>query len=192
MRETIDEAFTPDEALVHDRLAKLPLLDASINEAMRVCIRILVANTAMLTMPQLEPPIPFQNQRIVPEGGWIIGDTLIPAGTHVRSALYAISRSSSNFAQPDEFRPERWLPESRADGEAFNAKASIPFILGPYHCVGRNFAIQEMRYTVAALVRRYDMQFAEDFSRQDFEKGVEDRSLLEIEYPLKVVIQRRA
>lgn len=52
--------------------------------------------------------------------------------------------------------------------------------------------MQEMRYSVAALVRRYDMQFVEGFDRDDFVKGIEDRSLLEVEHPLKVIIRARS
>lgn len=51
--------------------------------------------------------------------------------------------------------------------------------------------MQEMRFTVASLVRRYDMRFADDFYADQFEEAIEDRSLLEIERPLNVIIERR-
>ncbi|KAF1816634.1 cytochrome P450 [Eremomyces bilateralis CBS 781.70] len=177
LQTVVDEIFKRQphgQDIDIETLNKEPLLDAYINEAMR-----------------LEPPIPFQNQRIVPEGGTMIRNVYLPPGTHIRSALYAISRAKENFSCPDEFRPERWLPGERHPGEIFNAKASIPFITGPYHCVGRNFAMQEMRYVVAFLVRRYDMRLIDGFDRKRFEEGIEDRSLLEIERPLEVMIRQR-
>ena len=72
-------------------------------------------------------------------------------------------------------------------------KASLPFLTGPYHCVGRNFAMQEMRYSVAALVSRYDMRLADEkgFNREEFENLVQDRSVLEIEGELRVIIKKR-
>lgn len=67
----------------------------------------------------------------------------------------------------------------------------MPFLLGPYNCVGRNFALMEMRVTVAALVRRYNMRLVEGFDTERFERMVEDRSVLEIEGALDVVVTRR-
>jgi len=160
----------------HDDLAKHPILEASIAEAMR-----------------LQPPIPYQNQRIVPAGGVTVSDIFIPPGTNTRTAIYALSRSAEHFTDPDSFRPERWLATERKPDEIFNAKASLPFLTGPYHCVGRNFAWQEMRYTVATLVSRYDIRLAdgERFDKLAFEALVQDRSVLEIEGALKVRITRR-
>ncbi|KAJ9650828.1 hypothetical protein H2198_009876 [Neophaeococcomyces mojaviensis] len=159
----------------YDDLAKLPFLEACISEAMR-----------------LQPPIPYQNQRIVPDGGVTVSGVFIPGGTNTRTAIYALSRSEDNFTDPDSFKPERWLASERKANEAFNAKASLPFLTGPYHCVGRNFAWQEMRYTIATLVSRYDMRLAEKgFDSLAFEELVQDRSVLEIEGELKVVITRR-
>lgn len=167
-------ASSADGKLSYDAVQKSPILDAFINEAMR-----------------LEPPIPYQNQRIVPAGGVTYSGIYIPGGTHVRTALYTIARLAENFTDPDAFRPERWLADERRPTENFNAKASIPFIQGPYHCVGRNFAMMEMRYTVAKLVSQYDMQLAERFDRCAFETSIEDRSVLEIEGSLDIIIQGR-
>lgn len=159
----------------YDDLAKMPLLEACINEAMR-----------------LQPPVPYQNQRIAPEGGVAVSGVFIPGGTNTRTAMYALSRSSSEFTEPDSFRPERWLASAREDGEVFNPKASLPFLAGPYHCVGRNFAMQEMRYSVATIAGRYDIRLAEEgFDRRKFEILLQDRSVLEIEGELRVRISRR-
>lgn len=68
----------------------------------------------------------------------------------------------------------------------------MPFLLGPYNCVGRNFALMEMRATVATLVRRYDMRLVERFDKERFDRMIEDRSILEIEGALDVIVTRRA
>jgi cytochrome P450 len=133
---------------------------------------------------------------MVPPTGATIQSIYLPPGTHVRTATYAIARSSSNFDAPDEFKPERWLPSDSSlapEGKAaFNPKASVPFLLGPYNCVGRNFALMEMRATVATLVRRYDMRLVERFDKERFDRMIEDRSVLEIEGALDVIVTRRA
>ena len=52
--------------------------------------------------------------------------------------------------------------------------------------------MQEMRYSVAAIVGRYDMRLAEEsFDAAQFESLVQDRSVLEIEGELKVLITNR-
>jgi cytochrome P450 len=160
--------------LTYEAVQRSAVLDAYINEAMR-----------------LEPPIPYQNQRIVPPSGATFSNVYIPPGTHVRTALYTIARLPANFTDPDTFRPERWLADQRGPNEVFNAKASTPFIQGPYHCVGRNFAMAEMRWTVARLVCRYDMRLAEGFDTVAFKEEIEDRSLLEIEGALDVILEKR-
>jgi cytochrome P450 len=172
----IDElaATQPNCVLTYEAIQRSSILDAYINEAMR-----------------LEPPIPYQNQRIVPPGGVTFSDIFIPEGTHVRTALYTIARLATNFSDPNAFRPERWITGKRDPGEKFNAKASIPFIQGPYHCVGRNFAMAEMRWTVATLIKRYNMRLMDGFDKAGFEAMIEDRSLLEIEGSLDIIVQRR-
>jgi cytochrome P450 len=176
LQSHVDElaAGQPNSVLTYEAVQRSPTLDAYINEAMR-----------------LEPPIPYQNQRIVPSGGVTFSDIYIPQGTHVRTALYTIARLPANFSDPDVFRPERWLAQQRNPNETFNPSASTPFIQGPYHCVGRNFAMAEMRWTVATLVGRYNMRLVEGFDKAAFEASIEDRSLLEIEESLDVIIERR-
>ncbi|KIV99877.1 uncharacterized protein PV09_08544 [Verruconis gallopava] len=167
-------ASSPDNELQYDTVQRFAVLDAYINEAMR-----------------LEPPIPYQNQRIVPQDGVTFSDVFIPGGTHVRTALYTIARSPANFSNPEQFCPERWISARRGSHEAFNPKANIPFIQGPYHCVGRNFAMAEMRWTVARLVERYDMELVPGFDQLGFESCIEDRSVLEIESSLDVRVRVR-
>lgn len=177
LQDQIDQlsASLPNGKLTYEAVQKSEYVDAYINEAMR-----------------LQPPIPYQNQRIVPPDGAKFSNIFIPPGTLVRTALYTISRSKTNFApDPDIFRPERWISSLRSPEEIFNAKASVPFILGPYHCVGRNFAMAEMRWTVARLVQRYDMRLVEGFDKKGFEESIEDRSVVEITGRLDVVIERR-
>lgn len=47
-------------------------------------------------------------------------------------------RDERNFAEPHEFRPERWMEDP-----AFNddLKASQPFHLGPRGCVGKQYVL---------------------------------------------------
>lgn len=64
---------------------------------------------------------------------------------------------ASNFVQPDDFIPERWL--TRPDLIA-NEKAFAPFLLGPFGCVGKQLALMELRMILAETVWNYDFEFA--------------------------------
>ena len=46
-------------------------------------------------------------------------------------ATYAMHRDPKRFAYPDEFRPERWMPESGFQG-VHEKKAFFPFLMGPF------------------------------------------------------------
>lgn len=58
-------------------------------------------------------------------------------------------------------------------------------------CVGRNFALQEMRMLVATFVRRYDAKLAPGFDASGWENCIEDRGQIELKRPLMVVLSRR-
>ncbi|KAK6078382.1 cytochrome p450 [Seiridium cupressi] len=85
-------------------LAKLPLLNSFINEAMRLI-------PAALTM----------GTRITPPEGLEIDGTWIPGGTRIAGPRYTIFRMERAFVQPLEFIPERWhrRPELVRDKQAF-------------------------------------------------------------------------
>lgn len=53
--------------------------------------------------------------------------------TTVSTSPFAASMASSNFAEPWEFRPERWLGDSPTDA----LDASQPFSYGTRSCMGR-------------------------------------------------------
>ncbi|TGO36233.1 hypothetical protein BHYA_0131g00110 [Botrytis hyacinthi] len=103
----------------------LPYLNAVINEGLR-----------------LTNPVPGGLPRIVPPGGDVYANTLLPAGTSISVPPYAMSRSEKYFSSPNEFHPERWLPaEIRPSGfDDDHLLVSQPFSIGHSNCIGRNFA----------------------------------------------------
>lgn len=100
----------------HDNLMTVPLLDAVINEAMR-----------------LDPPVPSGTQRVTPPEGLWIGDNFIPGNTIVQVPSYTIFRDERAFAYPNDFIPERWTtrPELVRDKSVY-----IPFNTGESSPVG--------------------------------------------------------
>jgi len=160
----------------HDLLKNLAPLDAYINEALRI-----------------HPPLSIEPLRQAPEGGVMIAGLHIPGGTQVRVPSHVIQTDPANFDHPTEYIPERWLKsEQGEEKEGFNKGAFFPFLFGPFHCVGKQFAYQEMRLFMATLLWKYDMKFAPGFDSYAWERSIEDNgTLLEIHEPLKVLVTRR-
>lgn len=101
-----------------EELAKLPVLNAVINETLRY-------NTI----------VPSRSQRTVPTGGVMLAKEFIPAGTHVSIPFYAIMHDERCFSQPNVWRPQRFIEPEKE--QAFEKKAFVPFSYGPFNCAGQ-------------------------------------------------------
>ena len=82
----------------------------------------------------------------------------IPEGTLVFYSPYATHREESLYPEPHAFRPERWNP---GGGRAEAAHALVGFGGGPRICLGKAFALMQLRVMLAALLGRYHL-IAED------------------------------
>ena len=54
-------------------------------------------------------------------------------------------RHEEFWPRPDEFLPQRWLPDQQAELGAKHPNAFAPFSQGPRSCVGRYFAVLELQ-----------------------------------------------
>jgi cytochrome P450 family 135 len=81
-----------------------------------------------------------------------LGGHRLPAGTRLMSSLALIQRDPRNFADPEAFRPERFL-----DGEAVAPYTWIPFGGGVRRCLGASFALLEMAVILRAVLDRFDL-----------------------------------
>ncbi|KAK8096374.1 uncharacterized protein PG998_014242 [Apiospora kogelbergensis] len=105
------------------------------------------------------PPASETPPRISP--GCEIAGKFIPQGTYITVYQWATYHNPTNFADPETFIPERWLPETHplydARFESDNKAAFKPFSAGPRDCVGKNLAYAEMRLVVARLLWNFDI-----------------------------------
>ena len=83
----------------------------------------------------------------------------IKAGTTVFISQYLIHTLPTIWKDPDTFDPDRFLPENIAKRPKF---AYFPFGAGPRVCVGSNFAMMEMQYTLAMIFRQFDVHVTSD------------------------------
>ncbi|CAG2179868.1 unnamed protein product, partial [Oppiella nova] len=69
----------------------------------------------------------------------------------VHVPIYAIHRDPEHFADPEVFRPERFL----AENIAHNPYTYLPFGAGPRNCLGMRLAQLEIKLALVNLVHRY-------------------------------------
>lgn len=84
----------------------------------------------------------------------------IKKGTTVTIGHIAMGRNPRIYDEPLEFRPERWTREFE---RSLPRGAYTPFAGGPRVCLGKQFAMMEMRAILATLVRRVDVTVPDGF-----------------------------
>ncbi|KAF7336097.1 Cytochrome P450 [Mycena venus] len=85
------------------------------------------------------------------------------------------------------FIPERWMEPQYTT----NRLALMCFSFGPFSCLGRNLAIQELRFTTAHLVLTLDFSFPKHFDPSLFRSSVLGIRTTLFTYPLLVTARRR-
>jgi cytochrome P450 len=117
------------------KLARLPLLDATVRETMR-----------------LQPVVPIVG-RVLQQPMRLLGREF-PAGTNVAPSMYLAHRRPSVYAEPARFLPDRFLTLKPSVAEWF------PFGGGARRCVGAAFATYEIKMVLAAVLARAALRLA--------------------------------
>ena len=127
-----------------EQIRRMPFLSCVVKESLR-----------------LYPPVPLNNREAVkttllPTGGGPDGTSpiMVRKGEMVVFSQYVNSRRKNIFGpDADDFRSERW-----ETGELDNVGwAYFPFIGGPRQCLGEDFALMEVSYTVVRLLQTFEM-----------------------------------
>ncbi|KAG2482241.1 hypothetical protein HYH03_018824 [Edaphochlamys debaryana] len=151
-----------------EELARLPRLNAFINEVLR-----------------MYSPTALAAERQVGDQPVRLGGLVLPPRTTVWPMTYALHMGADNWGDPEAFRPDRWLEDPRCafarqgvDGgpqEAAGVGAAeggprseepprrfLPFGAGPKNCVGQNFGHTVLRSLVGLLLSRYVVRLGPD------------------------------
>ncbi|KAK0189112.1 cytochrome P450 [Armillaria mellea] len=139
-------------------LSKLPYLDACIQEALRMV-----------------PPVAAGPPRWNGDKPTQILDQYIPPGTSAACPVFTMHHDPRNFADPDSFRPERWL--NGGIGGPHNIDAFVPFCYGPGVCIGKPVALYNMKLLTATIVRSFDLSFPDDFEVHKFDASYKEHNL---------------
>jgi cytochrome P450 len=121
---------------------------ADMDAANRLAYAGAVANETMRLRP-VAPLILFEATTDT-----VLADVEIPAGTNLLVLSRPPVRDPARFADPEAFRPERWLDQGLYPHDA---AAHIPFGSGPRICPGRSLALLEMKVVLAMLYRNFQV-----------------------------------
>ncbi len=130
------DAVLGDREPTVDDLSQLVFTDQVVTESMR-----------------LYPPV-WTTGRMALESFELAGYQ-IPAGAMLAAPQILLHRDARWFADPLEFRPERWTPEFRKQLPRY---AYFPFGGGPRVCIGAGFAWMEAKLVLATIGQRWRMQ----------------------------------
>jgi len=84
------------------------------------------------------------------------GEHLIPKDTPVFYSPYMSHRDPVSFDKPNEFLPERWDPAD--DGHKAKISDLVNFGGGPRTCLGKAFAILQLKLMLYEVVRNYRVE----------------------------------
>lgn len=124
------------------QLDQLPLLDAVLHETLRRW-----------------PAIAGRQPRVTPSVVTLAGHAGVPAGVTVQAYAYSLHRNGEVFAEPEEWRPERWMGGSEGGEENDVAEMRRwfwAFGSGGRVCVGRHFAVNAIKHAVAAIYTNFE------------------------------------
>jgi cytochrome P450 len=130
---------------------------------------------------RLYPPAWGIGRRTIHE--YAIGDYNIPARSILLMSPYVMHRDPRWFAQPEQFDPERWLPEAAAARPKFSY---FPFGGGARVCIGERFAWMEGVLLLATIGRKWRLRLAEGHR-------VETRALITLrpKYGMEMIAEPR-
>lgn len=86
-----------------------------------------------------------------------LGEYSIPAGTNLVYSPYIIHHRADQYADPDLFDPDRWLP-----GHAIPRYAFLPFGAGGRKCIGETLATPDTILTLATIATRWRLERISD------------------------------
>lgn len=82
----------------------------------------------------------------------VVASHRVPTGTMIFYSPYRTHRIESLFPEPERFLPERWSPQQLVPG---STTALVGFGGGPRICLGKAFALMQLRVMLCTLLRLY-------------------------------------
>ncbi|XP_077990630.1 cytochrome P450 4F4-like [Glandiceps talaboti] len=142
-RQEIDELMDNKgtNTLHWDDLSKMPYTTMCIKESLR-----------------LHPPVPWIG-RVLTKPLVLQDGIVVPEDHIVGINISACHHNANVWPNPNVYDPERFSPQNSKDR---SSHAFIPFSAGPRNCIGQNFAMNELKVSVAMTIRRFVLTVDEE------------------------------
>ncbi|MBE9030120.1 cytochrome P450 [filamentous cyanobacterium LEGE 11480] len=129
-----------------EALAQMPYLEQVLQESMRLL------PAAAITSRQAIMPV-------------TIGDYTVPKNSMILIAPWTLHRRADIFPEPEKFDPERFSADRQTSHPIPNF-SHLTFAAGPRACIGKAFAMMQMRINLALILQRYRLIPAPDYEFQ--------------------------
>uniref|UniRef100_A0A8C6LMU4 Cytochrome P450 4V2 n=1 Tax=Nothobranchius furzeri TaxID=105023 RepID=A0A8C6LMU4_NOTFU len=137
VQQELQEVFgTSSRSITMEDLKKLKYLDCVIKEALR-----------------LFPSVPFFARSLCDDCHF--NGFKVPKGANAIIVTYSLHRDQRYFPEPEEFRPDRFVPENSAGRPPY---AYVPFSAGLRNCIGQRFAQMEEKVVLASILRNFNVE----------------------------------
>uniref|UniRef100_A0A1A9UUN8 Cytochrome P450 n=1 Tax=Glossina austeni TaxID=7395 RepID=A0A1A9UUN8_GLOAU len=134
---------------------------------------------------RLFPPVPLIARKAEEDVKLASAPYIVPKGTAVLISQFIIHRRASVYPDPDKFDPDRFLPERTAQRHYYSF---IPFSAGPRSCVGRKFAMLQLKVLLSTIIRKYKV-FS---SRTDKDFRLQGDIILKLANGFQISLEPRA
>uniref|UniRef100_A0A452FMP1 Cytochrome P450 family 4 subfamily A member 11 n=1 Tax=Capra hircus TaxID=9925 RepID=A0A452FMP1_CAPHI len=131
---TLSYLNSRESVVVQDHLDQMPYTTMCIKEAMR-----------------LYPPVPVIGRELSKPITFPDGRSL-PAGILLSLSIYGLHHNPKVWPNPEVFDPTRFAPGSTRHSHAF-----LPFSGGSRNCIGKQFAMNELKVAVALTLLRFEL-----------------------------------
>ncbi|XP_047511326.1 cytochrome P450 6B2-like [Pieris napi] len=139
--DEVDHYFSKNNKISYECVSETPLLDACINETLR-----------------LYPVLGVLTRELV-EDYKLPSGVLLNKGVRIHIPVQHIQRNPEYFPDPDVFRPERFMGNEKENIKPFTY---MPFGDGPRTCIGMRFAKMQMTAGLLTILRKVRVELAPD------------------------------
>lgn len=181
----------PGEASYDQFANKLPYLDAVVHEILRVHSPVIELNRVAT-----EDDIIPLSEPVLTRSGELVDSISVAKGTRIGISVACMNRSSAFWGlDAKKFRPERWIEGADIPKKAQEIQGYrnlLTFSDGPRTCLGKAFAITELKAVLSVLVKSFafEMRDGPD-TKVEVTRGILQRPKLAGEVGTKVPLRVR-